>query len=346
MASATTHGESPMNLRLLIDGIVRQTTVLIAQLSTASGSRAPLARISDEVFLSLAREIEAQGVRKQVVADMFGLAMRSYQKKMARLAESASSRDRTLWEAMFEFIADQRPTRARLLERFAYDGERDVSAVLNDLVRSGLVFTTGGGDSAVFGVTPNDVLRSVQREYDRESIENWVWLVVFRGEAHTESSIVDVTRCEPAAVEDAVARLIAHGRLAREGERLRASNVVLPIGSERGWESAVLDHFRTVAVAIAQKVRLGVEPAAKPNDEIGGSTFTFTVTPEHPYDQLVRRLLSRHRQEVQALWDSVAEYNRLNPPDPEKAQRISFYVGQLVEGTSDREDISVQEDQT
>ena len=50
-----------MNLKLLIDGIVRQTTVLIAQLSTASGVRAPLAHVADQVFLSLAREIEAQG---------------------------------------------------------------------------------------------------------------------------------------------------------------------------------------------------------------------------------------------------------------------------------------------
>ena len=32
-----------MNLQLLIDSIIRQTTVLIAQLATAQGVRAPLA---------------------------------------------------------------------------------------------------------------------------------------------------------------------------------------------------------------------------------------------------------------------------------------------------------------
>jgi len=47
---------------LLIDAIVRQTTVLIAHLSTAAGIRAPLAHVADEVFLRLASEIEAQGV--------------------------------------------------------------------------------------------------------------------------------------------------------------------------------------------------------------------------------------------------------------------------------------------
>lgn len=65
-----------MNVKLLVDGIMRQTTVLIAQLSTSAGVRAPLAHMADQVFLSLSREIEAQGVARKVVADMFGLRMR------------------------------------------------------------------------------------------------------------------------------------------------------------------------------------------------------------------------------------------------------------------------------
>src|SRR5690606_2394810 len=138
-----------MNVKLLIDGIVRQTTVLIAQLSTAAGSRSPLSRVTDEVFLSLAREIEAQGVRRHVVADMFGMALRSYQKKMQRLIEGNTQRDKTLWEAVLAFVSAEHPTRSRVLERFSLDGEKEVIAVLTDLVRSGLVFTTGSGRSAV-----------------------------------------------------------------------------------------------------------------------------------------------------------------------------------------------------
>src|SRR5262245_25124374 len=107
-----------------MDGIVRQTTVLIAQLSTTSGARSPLSHVADQVFVELAREIEAQGVRRQVVADMFGMALRSYQKKMRRLAESPSARDKTLWQAVLELIESEQPTRARVLERFEYDGER------------------------------------------------------------------------------------------------------------------------------------------------------------------------------------------------------------------------------
>ena len=39
-----------MNVQLLIDSIVRQTTVLVAQLATAGGVRAPLASVANQVF--------------------------------------------------------------------------------------------------------------------------------------------------------------------------------------------------------------------------------------------------------------------------------------------------------
>jgi len=74
-----------MTPRFLIDALVQQTTVLIAQLSTAAGFRSPLSHVADQVFLSLAQEIERQGVSRKVVADMFGLALRTYQRKVQRL---------------------------------------------------------------------------------------------------------------------------------------------------------------------------------------------------------------------------------------------------------------------
>ena len=50
-----------MNVTLLIDAIVRQTTILIAELATASGTRAPLAHTANQVFLDLVHELKEQG---------------------------------------------------------------------------------------------------------------------------------------------------------------------------------------------------------------------------------------------------------------------------------------------
>jgi hypothetical protein len=80
-----------MDTRTLIDGIVRQTTVLIAQVSTAAGIRAPLAHVADQVFADLARELEAQGVRQKVVADMFGIALRTVDDRPSRATITPSA---------------------------------------------------------------------------------------------------------------------------------------------------------------------------------------------------------------------------------------------------------------
>jgi hypothetical protein len=46
-----------MNRQVLIDQVVRQTMILIAQLATTGGTRAPLAHLADRVFFHLAREL-------------------------------------------------------------------------------------------------------------------------------------------------------------------------------------------------------------------------------------------------------------------------------------------------
>lgn len=58
---------------LLIDSIVRQTTVLIATLATATGNRPSLAHVANQVLLNLADELKARGIGNKVVADMFGM---------------------------------------------------------------------------------------------------------------------------------------------------------------------------------------------------------------------------------------------------------------------------------
>ncbi|MEZ4464475.1 MAG: hypothetical protein R3F43_08195 [bacterium] len=154
-----------MDFSALIDAIVRQTTVLIAHLATAAGVRAPLAHVANQVFLELVRELEAQGLGRKVVADMFGIALRSYQLKVQRLSESATDRQRTLWNATLDFIQTSGPvSRTRVMQRFAHDDEGQVRAVLHDLVESGLVYRTGGGlGTAYRAASPDDLGRPSAR---------------------------------------------------------------------------------------------------------------------------------------------------------------------------------------
>jgi hypothetical protein len=324
-----------MNSKLLIHSIMRQTTVLIAQLSTAFGIRAPLSHIADQVFLNLANEIEAQGVARKVVADMFGLALRSYQKKVQRLTESASAPNRTLWEALLEFLRENgSSTRQRIFERFKHDGLLEVGAVLNDLVHSGLIHVTGKGDSAIYGVLSDTEQQRLAQQSDLESMTSMIWLSVYRRSQSIEELIGAFASDQQSLVRQAVQTLLAEGRLKLDETHspglLSANTFLVPVGTEQGWEAAVFDHFQTVAKAIAAKARCG-KTVSSHRDTIGGATLSFDLTPDHPYADEVLGLLAKIRKDVNELWGKVSSYNQKCPIPDSKRTRVFFYFGQNVE---------------
>lgn len=326
---------------MLIDSIVQQTTTLIAQLSTAAGIRAPLSHVADQVFVDLAREIERQGVGRKVVADMFGLALRSYQRKVQRLTESASMRGRTLWGAVHAFISEQeRVNRTQIAQHFARDPEEHVAAVLNDLVSSGLVYATGRGARSVYRVVTQ---AEQSADADQEAAENLlhlVWLTIHRELRIRRSELARRLAIDAKSAERAVERLIAENRVTISDDAdpwLEAAEFAIPVGGSRGWEVAVFDHFSAVAAAIAAKVRSG--PGSRAADVLGGATLSFDVHDEHPLQHEVLGLLSRVRAEVNEVWARVVEHNRQHPPPAERLRRVTFYFGQSVQDAGEtRED--------
>ncbi|MBN1656428.1 MAG: hypothetical protein JXA30_21845 [Deltaproteobacteria bacterium] len=323
-----------MNSKLLIDAIMRQTTILIAQLSTAAGIRAPLAHLADQVFLHLASEIEAQGVGRKVVADMFGLALRSYQKKVQRLTESATASERTLWEAVLDFLKERgSASRKEIYKRFYQDEERHVAAVLNDLVNSGLVLAHGRGNSAAFRMSSDAERKRFFDEAEADSLTAMLWLALSR-EPKTLAQLKAMVPVKGEAVEQAVKTLVHDGRVTLDYSArppvLTTQTVVIPVGTEQGWEVAVFDHFRAVANAIASKVRGGTARSSQA-DVIGGATLSFDLYSGHPYEAEVYGLLTRVRSEINSLWNKVASYNRTHPAAGRERRKVVFYFGQNVE---------------
>jgi hypothetical protein len=321
-----------MDVNLLIGAIVRQTTVLIAQLSTSAGIRAPLAHVADQVFLELAAEIEAQGVARKVAADMFGLALRSYQKKVQRLTESATVRDRTLWEAVVDFLSEQGScTRERLLERFRNDPAEDVAAVLNDMLGQGLVYSTGRGQSALYGLSSDTDRRRVLQGDRGESQQAMIWLSLYR-RAMSRRELCANLGLDAATIDAALERLIAEGRVREANGKLSAETFLVPVGASIGWEAAVFDHFSAVARAIAAKIRRGA-PRSAADDVVGGATLTFEVSAQHPLRADVTGLLGKIRADVNELWTRVGKLNDEHPIAEADKQLVTFYFGQSVEET-------------
>jgi hypothetical protein len=317
-----------MTVELLIQAIVRQTTILIAQLATTGGTRAPLAHVAHQVFLDLVHELERQGVSKKVSADMFGLGLRTYQRKIQRFAESATDKGRSLWVAVLDFVQSAGVvTRAEILVHFAGDDDAQVRAVLHDLCESGLVTLSGTGSAIKYRVTPEDELARLRQTQKNEGLDELLWALIYR-EGPLTAVELGGKQLEPDDLEQALGRLVESGRVEFAAGTYSAKTLVLPLGSSVGWEAAVFDHFKAVVNTVTQ--RLGIDRAsANLADRVGGSTYTLDVWAGHPHAEEAFATLRELRGRLGELRERIEAYNA-GQVIPEDYTEVVLYLGQCL----------------
>jgi hypothetical protein len=315
-----------VNVKLLIDEIVRQTTVLIAQLSTSAGLRAPLSQVADQVFLELARELDAQGVRRKVVADMFGMALRTYQMKVRRLSETAQRSADTLWQQLYADLLEGSATRSELEARHRPHTAQQIASALQDMVQSGLAHCSGRGPDTLYGLTSDADRQRLSVSDERQLRKEMCWYLLASGAASSRAELAEQLRLPEETLDDTLRELREEGHLLEHDGQLQPKTFEIAVGAERGWETAVLDHFRAVTTAIGAKVS---RPVAAPHDEVGGGTRSFLVHAGHPHAAEVHGLLAETRRRSSEVWQRVATFNEQHPP-PENAERVTFYFGQHV----------------
>jgi hypothetical protein len=325
-----------VNVQLLIDSIVRQVTVLIAQLATSGGIRAPLARVANQVFLDLSEELYAQGISRKVSADMFGMALRTYLRKIQRLRESSTDRGRSLWEAVLEFLGHGRLVkRAEVLQRFHRDDSDLVRGVLHDLVESGLVLRMGSGPSTAYRAATSEEIASLERADGTDGLDELVWAIVFREGPIDRAALGDLVR--GVDLGGALSRLAASGRIQETGGTAPAycaREFFVPEDSTTGWEAAVFDHFQAVVRTIAARLRA---EGSSMESAVGGSTYSFEIWPGHPHETEVLGLLRDLRDKTSALRKKVREHNGAHPR-PARFTELTFYGGQWLLERDDSEE--------
>jgi hypothetical protein len=323
-----------MTIAPLIHAIVRQTTILIAQLATARGLRAPLAHIANQVFLDLVTELERQGVSRKVSADMFGLGLRTYRRKIQQLSESSTERGRSLSEVILDYVRERGLVmRTEVLLRFPDDDEALVRAVLHDLCESQLVFMSGTGPSTTYRAASQEELIAFARQPGVETgADDLLVALMYREEPLTVKEIAVRAQAEVEEIEKLLARLVDAGRVEQTEKggtvRYQARSLVIPLGAPAGWEAAVFDHFKAMVTTILGRLRENdMTPALA--DRTGGSTYTIDVWDSHPLAEEVYGTLARIRTSLSDLRARVDEFNREHPI-PESHKRVVVYAGQSV----------------
>jgi hypothetical protein len=323
---------------VLIGAIVRQTTVLLAQIATgtAHGERATLADTATLVFTNLVAELRRQGVSSKGIADMFGLTLRTFQHRLSRAAESSTERGKSLWDALHAFIEEHgSATRMQILERFRADDERVVRGVLRELVDAGLVFRSGTGDGAFFRIARADEIPPGSVDDPLERLASLLWVAIKRSGPIGAHALGDLVPAPEPEIDRALARLVADGRIraTRSGSETEyvADEFVIPIGSTAGWEAAVFDHYQALVTTIATKLRIAGRRSAA-DDWVGGSTYGIDLDRDHPMFDEVVGFLRTTRERAVALRRRVAELDAAEGRTAPGRLRVLMYVGQTVLG--------------
>jgi hypothetical protein len=322
-----------MTIELLIQSIVRQTTVLIAQLATSGGARAPLAQVANQVFLDLVTELGRQGVSRKVSADMFGLGLRTYQRKIQRLVESGTERGRSLWEVVVDYIGSRKMTsRAEIEARFSGDDSAQVRGVLRDLCDSGLVFCTGHGPNTVYRKSEEEELQTLRQMRSNDGLDEFVWAIIYRQGPLTKETLVTQYHLEATELEPILDRLVATNRIevasTEGGVSYRAESLYIPVGATVGWEAAVFDHFQAMVKTICCRLR-EERVAPERGDTVGGSTYTLDIWPDHPLATEAYTTLARLRADLVALRQRIEAHNATQGV-PTQYHQLVLYLGQCV----------------
>jgi len=297
--------------------------------------------VANQVLGNLAAELKSQGLGNKVIADMFGMALRTYHDRMARLTASQSEGGRSLWDAAFAYLQKNGTTlRADVLRRFSRDDEVMVRGVLRDLVNSGLVFRTGQGDHTTYRVaTPEE--QGVSANGGVEAVASMILVSVHRYGPRTRDEIQHAVPIADAELDQQLAALVADGRLLCEESAgrvvYRSERVFIPYEAPEGWEAAVLDHYQAVVAAVCAKLRSG-RTRARSDETLGGSTYHLDVWEGHPLHQQALGFLATVRCQAVALRTAIEAYNSGHTcPDGTTVKRVISYVGQVVldEGEGD-----------
>jgi predicted transcriptional regulator len=322
-----------MNTTLLIHAIVRQTTVLVATLATASGQRAQLASVANLVFTDLVRELREQGLGNKVIADMFGMALRTYRRRVARLSGSRTVQGHSLWEAVLAHVQEHGPVqRSELLQRFVHDDEATVRAVVYDLAESGVVEIEGTDDSARIAAAP--AAAAIDENANKPGkLEAMLLVALHRSGPLRVSELTELVPATAAELTVALEHLVDGGMVTTQnGEETSyaCQTFLIPFGDELGWEAAVFDHYQAMVVALTSKLRAG-KRRAEIADAVGGSTFVFDLWQGHPMESEILGYLRATRKRGMTLRRSLEAFNAAaKPAEGATALRVTSYVGQSV----------------
>ena len=120
------------SLHKLVYAIAYEAGAMTAHLANEKGVRRPINWVGDIFFLGVVDELERQGVPKKVAADLLGMSLRTYQRRIAQARASQSSAQ-SLWSLVSARLK-KRATKQDILSWFDPSYHAQIGSILRDMV--------------------------------------------------------------------------------------------------------------------------------------------------------------------------------------------------------------------
>jgi hypothetical protein len=195
------------------------------------------------------------------------------------------------------------------------------------------VLKLAAGKHAAYRAATSDEIAALRTGSD--GLHELVWALVYREGPLDERELSARTSLGGEALSRCLGKLLLDQRIEREADgRYRAHAIVLPLGSSAGWEAALFDHFQAVVKTMVARLQRSADATSEA--ESGGSTYTFSIWPGHPFEQEVRGLLQAFRTRHSELRERIKAYNDAHARPP-RFERITVYGGLHVQAEDEDE---------
>lgn len=352
-----------MNAALLIDALTRETARLVATVATTGDSAASVGHLPDLLYTTLAEELVRLSDRSaRVIADQFNTRARTLKGALARRRRVAAFRQQTLQHTVVRFIAERvgQSKTVSLVEierRFAREDGRVLRAIIEDLMRSGVLRRVGSGVGRRYAIA--QLPRNIG-----DPLPGDAHLVHVASYLHPGAGGVALARAlGMGESQPRLERLGAALDALRQSGRLAAGSIVddpSPVNAEvpgaadrpgpdhepayhaTGFVldarepdalfAAIYDHVQAVMTTLRHRLTDGAPPHGR------GSTYHLELWTGHPEAARVDALLQAARE---MLGELLARVDAVDGAGRGVKRRVVVYLGQagaLSEGAAELTD--------
>jgi hypothetical protein len=256
---------------------------------------------------------------------MFGLALRSYHRKLRRIEGSATTPGESLWQAVLRIVGRKKTiSQLDLWAELSEDDPAVIRGIVSDMVESGVLDKEGSGPSAV--LTPSS-LNAGSPDSD-DGLKDYIWALLYRDGPLSAADVSALSHQSPDRVRAILGALIDDGMAqttATDGTAAPcyvARDFIIPPGEDERWPLAVYDHFAAVVRSICSRL------AGAQGSHGGGSTYEFNLWRGHPMEKEVLQTLQAFRQRNTELRERVDQWNESHAPSGTR-YRVTCYAGQF-----------------